>query len=51
VPCNQWLIRQPDWMQILCLVYLLLGGVFVIHAAGDMRDWLNSRSRRARGLG
>ena len=50
VPCNQWLIRQPEWMQILCLVDLLLAGVFAVNAAGDMREWLRTRRSRAGGF-
>lgn len=48
VPCNQWLVRQPDWVQILCLVDLFLAGVFVMNAAGDVKSGIEKRwGRRA----
>jgi hypothetical protein len=50
VPCNDWLMRQPMRVQLLCLVDLGLGIVFVLNAIGDLRDWLEVR-RRMRGTG
>lgn len=46
VPCNQWLLRQPEWMQVLCLVDLVLAAVFFVNTAGDFRTFLSSRRRR-----
>jgi hypothetical protein len=45
VPCNDWIMRQPLRVQLLCLVDLGLGVVFVLNAIGDLRDWLEFRRR------
>ncbi len=44
VPCTEWLPRQSMWIQILCLVELVVVMVFVLHAVGDWRE-----RRRMRG--
>ena len=38
VPCTVWLPRQPMWIQILCLVELVVVMVFALHLVGDWRD-------------
>jgi hypothetical protein len=48
VPCRDWTMRQPLRVQLLCLADLGLVIVFVLDAAGDLRDWLAAR-RRMRG--
>jgi hypothetical protein len=45
VPCDDWIMRQPMRVQLLCLVDLGLGMVFVLNAIGDLRDWLAMRRR------
>jgi len=49
VSCNQWLPRQPTWVQMLCLVELVLIATFLLNGLGNVRDWLERR-RRLRGL-
>jgi len=46
VPCEQWAPRQPMEVQLLCLAELLVVLVFVIHAAGDIREWMQVRRLR-----
>jgi hypothetical protein len=48
VPCRDWTMRQPLRVQLLCLANLGLAIVFLLNAAGDLRDWLAAR-RRMRG--
>jgi len=48
VPCRDWIMRQPLRVQILCLLDLALGMVFVLNALADLRGWLQMR-RRMRG--
>jgi hypothetical protein len=48
VPCSDWLMRQPQRVQLLCLANLGLVAVFVLNALGDLRDWFAMR-RRMRG--
>jgi hypothetical protein len=48
VPCKDWTMRQPLRIQLLCLANLGLVIVFMLNAAGDLRDWLAVR-RRMRG--
>lgn len=43
VPCDQWLLRQPQWMQILCLVDLILAVIFLMNAAGDFKNFITRR--------
>jgi hypothetical protein len=43
VPCRDWTMRQPLRVQLLCLADLGLVIVFVLNAAGDLRDWLAAR--------
>jgi hypothetical protein len=45
VSCNDWLARQPVWVQVLCLVELTLGVVFVLNALLDFSRLLESRRR------
>lgn len=46
VPCTQWLVRQPEPVQILCLLDLLLGATFVVNAAGDTQKLLRAHAAR-----
>ena len=39
VPCDQWWMRQPTIVQMLCLLDLLLAVVFVVNALQDARAW------------
>jgi hypothetical protein len=50
VPCDEWLPRQPVKVQVLCLLDLVLSVVFLLHAWGDARDWLEAWRRRRAGL-
>jgi hypothetical protein len=45
VPCRDWIMRQPLRVQLLCLADLGIALVFVLNAAGDLRDWLAARTR------
>jgi len=47
VPCANWPMRQPAWVQILCLLDLVLGAVFAVNAAIDLRNWLARRRQAA----
>jgi hypothetical protein len=46
VPCNQWLIRQPERVQILCLADLLLAATFAVNAVGDLQSTRRARAAR-----
>jgi len=45
VPCGDWLARQPVWVQVLCLLEMVLGVVFVLNALSDLSGWLKMRRR------
>jgi hypothetical protein len=45
VPCNDWFMRQPMRIQVLCLVDLAIAVIFVLNALSDLREWLESRRR------
>ncbi len=47
VPCTYWVPRQPTRVQILLLVNVALGVVFIVSAA---TDWTRYRARRRVGL-
>jgi hypothetical protein len=48
MPCEIWLPRQPNWVQGLCLLDLLLVVAFLLNAALDaQRAFLLWRARRA----
>jgi hypothetical protein len=49
VPCSDWIMRQSLKIQLLCMVDLCLGVVFLLNAVGDLRDSLAAR-KRMRGL-
>jgi hypothetical protein len=38
VPCEAWIPRQSLWVQILCLLELVVIVVFAISFVGDLRD-------------
>jgi hypothetical protein len=38
VPCNDWTMRQPMRVQVLCLLDLVVVVVFVMSALSDARD-------------
>jgi hypothetical protein len=43
VPCTDWTTRQPLCVQVLCLVDLALGAVFVLNGLADVREWMQRR--------
>jgi hypothetical protein len=45
VQCSDWLARQPVWVQVLCLLEMVLGVVFVLNALSDLSGWLKMRRR------
>jgi hypothetical protein len=45
VPCNDWIMRQPLRVQVLCLLDLALAVVFVLNALSDLREGLEARRR------
>jgi hypothetical protein len=45
VPCDDWLMRQPLVVQMLCLLELCLALACLLNALADLRDWLNARKR------
>jgi hypothetical protein len=45
VPCNDWTMRQPLTVQVLCLLDLLLIVVFLLNALLDLQGWLRMRRR------
>jgi hypothetical protein len=46
VPCEAWIPRQSFWVQILCLLELVVLVAFTISSVGDLRDWIVSRRRK-----
>jgi len=46
VSCNDWTMRQPLHVQILCLLDMVVMVLFVMSALADLRDWLAKRRRR-----
>jgi hypothetical protein len=46
VKCNDWIMRQPLSVQVLCLLNVALAVVFILNALGDLRDWLQVRGRK-----
>jgi hypothetical protein len=45
VPCDDWIMRQPLRVQILCLLDLALAMLFVLNALADLRGRLEMRRR------
>lgn len=43
VPCGDWWMRQPMWMQIACMADAGLGMMFAVNALLDLRRWLRWR--------
>jgi hypothetical protein len=50
VPCSVWWARQPQGIQILCLLDIALAAVFLMNALGDLRDMLTRRRRLQQGV-
>jgi len=50
VPCNRWLARQTEKVQMFCLLDFVLAVMFVLNALQDVRGWFAMRRRR-RGVG
>jgi hypothetical protein len=48
VPCTDWVDRQPETVQLLCLVDVVLFVIFALNAAADVRAWMQMRRRRER---
>ena len=46
VPCTDWTMRQPMPVQILCLLDLALGALFVMNGLADLREWMELRRLR-----
>jgi hypothetical protein len=46
VPCDQWLPRQPTWVQLSCLLELVLIVTFVLNGLGNAYDWYGRRRSR-----
>jgi hypothetical protein len=46
VPCEAWIPRQSLWVQVLCLLELVVIVAFTISFVGDLRDWAVSRRRK-----
>jgi hypothetical protein len=38
-------MRQPVRVEVLCLLDLALGVLFVLNALGDLREWMAMRRR------
>jgi hypothetical protein len=49
VPCNDWFMRQPLRLQLLCLLDGALFAVFILNLLGDIRDCVASRRQMRRG--
>jgi len=45
VPCQYWVPRQSFPVQMFCLLDLGLTLIFLVHALGDLGDWLARRRR------
>ena len=45
VHCTNWFAWQPLRVQILVILDVALAGVFLMSALGDIRRWLEARSR------
>jgi hypothetical protein len=50
VSCDDWIMRQPLRVQVLCLLDAALTVLFVMNALSDLREWLEFR-RRMRQMG
>jgi hypothetical protein len=46
VPCTDWVDRQPETLQLLCLLDVVLFVVFALNAAADVQAWMRMRRRR-----
>ena len=46
VPCNQWLFRQPAWVQCICLLDLTVLVVFVLSVWQDVARWRDRRKEQ-----
>jgi hypothetical protein len=46
VSCNDWTMRQPLRIQVLCLLDVVVFLVFVTNAMADVRDQSEMRRRR-----
>jgi hypothetical protein len=46
VSCDDWFMRQPMRIQLLCLLDLVLAVLFVLNALIDLRNWLELWRRR-----
>jgi len=50
VSCHEWLPRQTQRVQLLCLLDLVLVVVFLLNTPQDARRWFGMRQRRRLGL-
>ena len=46
VSCNDWTMRQPLRIQVLCLLDVVVLVLFVLNALADVRDQTEMRRRR-----
>jgi hypothetical protein len=47
VPCDQWLLRQPAWVQAVCLLDLTVLVVFALSVWQDLARWNRLRRKEA----
>ena len=40
VPCSEWFLRQPQAVQVLCVLDAVLGALFALNAVGDLVRWI-----------
>jgi len=45
VPCDQWLMRQPAWVQGVCLLDLTVLVVFALSVCQDVARWRRLRRK------
>jgi hypothetical protein len=45
VPCNRWLERMPQTFQILCLLDVTFGTIFLVNVLVDLRLWVQRRRK------
>ena len=46
ISCSDWWMRRPQSTQILLIVDIGLGMIFVLFAAGDLRSWVQRAKAR-----
>jgi len=46
ISCDDWWMRQPMTVQILCIMDVGLGMIFAVNALQDTRNWIQRRRLR-----